>query len=107
MTFVGGKSRSGNSLGLDLNEEELESVLNIEDNYIVIEIYYSNKFVFTFREGIKFLEALKTAERLDTSDYENHVVRPMNVKMDITILNAEEYRELKIMALLGAKEKNE
>ena len=79
----------------------LEDLKNIKDNYLVIEIDYSNKLVFTFKEGMKFLKCLKKAEKLtDPYDGERCII-PLNVNYTVQLIDHQSYCELKMKTLLN------
>ena len=80
---------------------KLEDLKNIKDNYLVIEIDYSNKLVFTFKDGMKFLKCLKKAEKYIAPYDGDKSIVPLNVEYTVKLIDPQTYCELKMATLLN------
>lgn len=78
------------------------TVLKPKENFMVIELYYDNKLVLPYKDGITFLSAMSNAEYLKESYSEPH--RISGITRDVfktTVMSSEDYNRYKIAALLN------
>ena len=91
----------------DIKGPPLPEIPETEDNFMVIGFGYSENMVFPYDEGIKVLAAMKSAE-LYYPDYseQGECITPITTKkfrLETKIISAEQYRELRVAALLKGK----
>ncbi len=73
-----------------------------KENFLVIELDYSNKIVLPYKEGIAFMGSLANAENLSDRYGQNKSIGPLGMDSIKTyILSAMEYEQIKIAALLN------
>lgn len=74
----------------------------IKENFMVIELSYSNKIILPYKDGITFLSSLNTAETLKEDYAQPHRIIPFARDMVKTsVMSGEEYEQYKIAALLN------
>ena len=54
------------------------SVLKPKENYLVIELYYDNKIILPYKDGITLMAALNNAEHLKETYNEPHRITGLN-----------------------------
>ncbi len=80
----------------------------VDDNYLVVVIDYSNKFVFPYKDGIAFMSIFKNAETLSNDGYNTDpYIEPMKLKIETEVINRAEYLKMKVLFLLQGKSTNE
>ena len=73
-----------------------------KDNFMLIEMYYDNKIILPYKDGLAFLAALNNAEKLTEEYNKPHRIIPINREaVRTSILSNEEYENYKIAALLN------
>lgn len=85
-------------------QDALKKVQTIKpkDNYMVIEMYYDNKIILPYKDGLAFMAALVNAEAYTTSYNEPHRIGSFNRDgIKSTIMSGEDYVKTKIAALLN------
>ena len=85
-------------------QEAVKKVSQIKpkENYMVIEMYYDNKLVLPYKDGLAFMSALVNAETLSEPYQQPHRITPLNRNtLKTSIMSGEEYAKHKIAALLN------
>ena len=78
------------------------SVLKPKENYLVIELYYDNKIILPYKDGITLMAALNNAEHLKETYNEPHRITGLNRDViKTTVMSHEDYSRYKIAALLN------
>lgn len=92
-----------------MNIEEAKKMLQAvkpKDNYLLVSLAYSNKFVFPYKEGMAVIEAFSKAEMLDEPYNAQHRIKPIErIELEFRVLSADEYERIKIAAILGVSPK--
>lgn len=75
-----------------------------KENYMLITLSYDNKIVLPHKDGLAFMAALNTAEKLDEPYNGQHRITELERKaFEVVMLSNAEYIRIKIAALLGVK----
>lgn len=81
----------------------------IEDNskYTIVDLNYSDTFIFKAADAITFLECMQRAEKVNSQMYEEEfsIEEDQTVKMNVRNVTKTQYRNAKINALLNLHEK--
>ena len=73
-----------------------------KENYMVIEMYYDNKIILPYKDGLTFMAALANAEGFKTPYNEPHIIGSFNSEMlKTSIMSGDTYIKHKIAALLN------
>lgn len=73
-----------------------------KDNYMVIELYYDNKLILPYKDGLAFMASLVNAEMYETPYDKPHKIGSFNRDaVKNTIMSGEDYIKHKIAALLN------
>ena len=73
-----------------------------KENYMVIEMYYDNKIVLPYKDGLSFMASLANAESLKTPYNEPHIIGEFTDNViKTTIMSGETYIKYKIATLLN------
>lgn len=72
------------------------------ENYMVIEMYYDNKIILPYKDGLSFMASLANAESLKTPYNEPHTIGEFGENIiKTTVMSGETYIKYKIAALLN------
>lgn len=84
-----------------MNYEEAKKLVGIKakDNMITVQTSY-NIYVFPFKEGMAFVEALKSAEQLDKTYNPQRVLPLARDGFEFRVMPAIDYERMKIAGLL-------
>jgi len=84
-------------------------LLKLAENFVTIKFDYGREYVFPYPEGIALMELFRHAEQLDTTDYENNTITPINSDNAPILkpLSQKEYIDKKMSHILGVSVKGE
>lgn len=73
-----------------------------KENYMLVEIGYSNLFILKYSEGLKLIEALKNAESLVEEYQKSPRIEGVDrSRFTPKILSHHEYTQIKLASLMG------
>ena len=73
-----------------------------KENYLVIEVYYNDKIILPYKDGIAFLSTLANAESFKEDYSKAAVISSFNKDhLKTSIMSGEDYARYKIAALLN------
>lgn len=73
-----------------------------KQNYMVVSLGYSNKYVLPYKDGIALMTAMVNAEQLHEPYNEQHRISEIERgKVESNVMSHDEYVRFKIAALLG------
>jgi len=84
---------------------QIAEAKKLKPTYGVINLSYSLQVVLPHDDALKLFDALKNAEQIDSTEYDNHVIRPLSLDTNFSLkpMSEQEYLDKKMSALFGVK----
>ena len=77
-----------------------EEQLIIHDNYLIIELGYSQTLIVNYADGVKIFNSFKNVEKLEESYKSGHITPINSDEIKFRIMSKQEYLARKMAAVL-------